>query len=244
MKCRISILCSLLVLMESCSTINIHQSSSTPTTQKLTLGSIGSSKDFILEKEFHNTAIPSYKAPIKVSVTAVPFNKQTFRTFTKAKTLQLTEVDIEYIDSLPNKPKYLQLQIADKVAVINALNDQENKAVKAYLSHGADANILTSISLALNQKDMEAIIGSDAVLLKEAGYKTYVLQLYKDAIKTQTIHFNQGVVFGYKTDNCCWQKGKTRQMNIVDLVGSHNDCPNGTYRSLKRAQKTNNYYKL
>ncbi|HEX9601148.1 MAG TPA: hypothetical protein VF985_06640, partial [Mariniflexile sp.] len=213
------------------------QVSQTNTTQQVVLGSIGLEKDFILQSEFNNTAIPDYKTPIKVSPIVTPFNKHTLKIFTKANALQAAKVTVNYVDSIKTKPHYIKLQIADKVAVIDAINNEENTAVKKYLSYNTDANIITSISIALNQHDLDAITKADAVFLVEKGYKTYVLQLYEDAAKTQTIPFNQGVVFAFKGSNCCWQANKYHKLDIVDLVSEFNNCPNNTYRSAKRSEK-------
>lgn len=225
-----------ILLLTSCKTISINQLSQTNTTQQVILGSIGLEKDFILQNEFNNTSIPAYKNPIKVSLIVTPFNKQAFKIFTKANALQSAHVTVNYIDSIKTKPNYIKLQIADKVAVINELNNDENTAVKKYLSHNSDANIITSISMALNQNDMEAVTQADAVFLIEKGYKTYVLQLYKDAVRTQTIAFNQGVVFEFKGSNCCWHATKYHKLEIIDIVSDFNSCPNKTSRSAKRAE--------
>lgn len=230
-------ICLVIWLLQSCKTIDIRQTSQTNTTQQVSLGSIGLDKDFILQKEFNNTAIPDYIEPLKVSVRVTPFNKQTYKTFIKAQALQPAGVKINYIDSIKNKPKYIKLQIADKVAVIDALNDTKNRSVKTYLSNNNHTNILTSVSLALNQNDLDAIVHADAVFLVEKGLKTYVLQLYKAGVKTDIIQFNQGIVFAYKSSNCCWQENKRHQVDIVDLVTEFNSCPNKTYRSAKRAEK-------
>jgi len=241
---NISVVFSIILLFSSCNTINLYETSQANTTQPVYLGSIGSEKDFFLQKGFNSSAIPSYKNPIKLSVVTKPFNKQTYKAFTKAKGLQSADINIHYVDSIPNRPKYIQLNIADKVAVINSLNSLENKDVKDYLSLQTYANVLTGISLALNQKDTENITNADAVFLIENGLKTYGLLLYKDKIKTGIISFNQGVVFAYETSNCCWQESKRHQINIVDLVDAYINCPKGTYRSAKRAKKPINYYKL
>ncbi|AUP79692.1 hypothetical protein [Flavivirga eckloniae] len=229
--------CFVFCILQGCKTIDIRQTSQTNTTQQVVLGSIGLGKDFLLQNEFNNTAIPNYKTSLKVAVKVVPFNKQTYKSFIKAKALQPANVKIHYVDSIKNKPKYVKLQIADKVAVIDALNNTENTSVKKYLSNNTNATVLTSISLALNQNNLDALTHADAVFLIEKGLKTYVLKLYKDGKQTQFIQFNQGVVFTYKTSNCCWQENKKHQVDIVDLVTEFNSCPNKTYRSAKRAEK-------
>lgn len=233
-----------MVLFTNCISLNLNSTSTIKTTQQVHLGSVGYEKDFILNSGFSTTAVPRYKEPVKVMAIAVPFNKATYNAYVKAKALQSANVAISIIDSIAEKPKYLKLEIADKVELIDALNGDENKNVKTYLSHNNSANILSSVSIAFSALDIENIIAADAIFLMEKGLKAYVLQLYKDGIKTQTVQFNQGVIFEYKTSYCCWQKTKTQQYNIVALVSGYDGCPKETYRSLKHARKTNDYYKL
>jgi hypothetical protein len=188
--------------------------------------------------------LPTYQKPIKTTVINKVFNNQTHKAFTKAKALQLADVNIHFVDSLPNKPHYLQLQIADKVEVLNTLNMDENRGIKDYLSRNAKAKVLSSIWIAFNQTDFDAILSADAVFLIENGAKTYALQLKKDNKKVGVIPFNQGIIFGYDTSSCCWQERKRNQMEVVDLVGGLNSCPNGTYRSAQRADKAIQDYKF
>ncbi|SFZ93397.1 hypothetical protein SAMN05428642_103110 [Flaviramulus basaltis] len=237
-------LISILLVLTSCKTIDFNQVSQTKTTQQVVLGSIGSEKEFLLQTGFNNSAVPSYKSPIKLSVVIKPFTKHTHKTFLKAKAVQSANIIVRYVDSLPNKPTYTQLQIADKVELIKALNADENTQVKDYLSHNPKGQVLTGISLTLNKETLEAITGADAVFLVEQGYKTYAIQLYKNKVKTQTIYVNEGIVFEYQTSYCCWQENNKHQLDIVDLVSKYSGCPNNTYRSSKRAKMNINYYKL
>jgi Pyruvate/2-oxoacid:ferredoxin oxidoreductase gamma subunit len=244
MKFSILKITFLFILATNCKTLGLDQAPYTKTTQQVPLGSIGSDKDFFLQQNYNNTAIPKYVEPIKLSVSIKSFNKQSFKNFIKAKFLQSAEVNINYIDSVANKPKYIELQLADNVAIVNAFNAKDNERVKNYLSHNEYANVVTGISLALNKNELEKIATADAVFLIENTHKTYVLQLYKENKKGGTIHFNQGIVFSYIMANCCWQENKKYQIDIVDIVNKNNNCPKKTYRSAKRAKKTINYYKL
>ncbi|GAA3614564.1 hypothetical protein Q4Q39_02660 [Flavivirga amylovorans] len=234
---------SITCFIVSCKTISL-QSYQTKTTQQITVGSIGTDKDFLLQQEFNSAAVPKYVEPIKLAVSIKPFTKQTFKNFTKAKALQSAKVKINYIDSIANKPKYIELQIADKVSIINAFNRKDNEDIKNYLSHNQNTNVVISISMALNENDLNNVTKANAVFLVEDIRKTYALQLYEANKKTGTIVFNDGIVFGYKTANCCWQENNKYQLNIVDLVTTFNSCPNNTYRYSKRAKKKINYYKL
>jgi hypothetical protein len=208
------------------------------------LGSIGSGKKSMLQNAFNPSAVPAYKTPIKVKATPINFNKRSFKLFTKAKDLQSADVSIRYVDSIPKKPNYLRLSIADKVGLIKALNDRQNQNIKTYLSINKHANVLTDLSIAVNDQDFEDITKADGILLTESGAKTYALHLYKGNKKARKINFNQGVIFEYKAAYCCWQENYKHQLQIVDLVNSYNSCPNKTYRASKQAKRKNNTYKF
>ena len=234
----------LFLTLTSCKTLSFDQVTQTKTRQQLQLGSIGTDKDFMFQQNYNTSAIPKYDDPIKLAVNIKPFNKQTHKAFTKAKELQASGINIVFIDSIPNKSQYIQLQIADKVAVIQSLNTKENNDIKSYLSNNRNTNVLTSLSLALNQNDLESVKSAEAVYLVEEAYKNYALQLFDTNKNKEIISFNQVVVFEYKTSHCCWQENNKYQLNIVDLVSDFNNCPNKTYRSANRAKKHINYFKL
>jgi hypothetical protein len=215
--------------------------SQTPTTQKLALGSIGSEKDFLLQKDFNYSGLPSYAKPIKLEVKPVVFKKLSYKQFEKARQLQNSNVSIVYVDSLEQKPKYIELVMADKIELVDAINSKKNKGVKNYLSHNKYANVLTHISVAFNQKHYEALTSADAVFLIEKAPKVYAIRIYKDATQ-KNILLEDGVVFQYSTSNCCWQEDNRRQLQIVDIVDIYSNCPNNTYKSSKRAKKKINYF--
>ncbi|TXG34845.1 hypothetical protein [Seonamhaeicola maritimus] len=243
MKPALILLFGFMLCVCSCKTINIA-TAQTKTTQQVILGSISADKEFIFQKEINHSAIPSYNVPIKLMVTPKIFTKQSYKAYAKAQGLQPYNINVKYVDSLPEKPKYIQLQIADKVTLLKALNGEENNGIKDYISHNKYANVLTSISMALNKQDLVGVLKAESLFLVENGYKTYALQLYNDGKKGRTIAFNQGVVFEYKATNCCWQENKKHDIDIVDLVGGYASCPNNTYRSASRAKKQINPYKL
>lgn len=239
-----------LLLLCSCKTLPLHQESQTKTTQSLTLGSVGSGKDFILQKAFKSSSYPKYNAPIKLSVIKEPFNKSNYKSFLKARAVQPSKVNITYIDSLKPKPYYIKLKIADKVALIKALNGKTNYNVNRYLELHPYANLITSLSIAFNEQDLKQIEQARSVFLVEESLKTYALELFTKDGKTKTIPFGSGVVFAYKASNCCWRGQRKARPYIVDVVTEFNNCPNGTYRSANRAnnkvapKKNINYFKL
>ncbi|GAB1856641.1 hypothetical protein MHTCC0001_14760 [Flavobacteriaceae bacterium MHTCC 0001] len=228
----------------SCKPSSFFEASSTKTANQVILGSIGSEKDFLLQKHFNSSALPSYRKPIRVQAVKKQFNKQTYKAYQDAATLQSAKIPVTYIDSLPNKPKYLQLQIADKVTLIEALNSEENSGVQEYLDHNAHAQVLTRISIVLKEEDMQGMIDADAIFLTEKRSKNYVLEVHKAEGAIATIRLNQGIIFQYQVSNCCWQENARHDIEVADLVGTYTQCPKSTYRSSQRAKKRANHYKL
>ncbi len=235
---------AILSLVFSCKSNSFFEVENTKTTEQVILGSVGSEKEFILQKGFNTSALPSYKQPIRLIVSPKDFDKQKFKMFEDAAAKQSASIAMTYIDSIAEKPKYVQIQIADKIAVIEALNGIDNEGIKDYLNHNTYAQVLTKMSVAFAAEDLERLIRAEAIFLKEKAPKMYVLELHDNEQKIETIWFNQGVIFEYQVSNCCWQENNRRKLNIVDLVGEYGSCPNSTFRSSKRAKKKINYYKL
>ncbi|WP_303316695.1 hypothetical protein Q4Q34_07780 [Flavivirga abyssicola] len=231
------IIAFIVVITTGCKTASIFQESQTSTKQQVPLGGVGLEKDFMLQQGFNSTATPKYAEPVKISALIKPFTKQVYKSFLKAKVSQSADVAIDYVDSLEVKPKFIQLKIADKVTLIKSLNNNNNREVKDYLSHNKAASIVSSISIAFSKQDLKLIQQADAVFLVESGMKNYALQLYQEGKKKDLIQFNKGIVFAYKTANCCWQENKRHQIHIVDLVNEFSHCPNKTYRNSERAKK-------
>ncbi len=234
----------LIVCFTSCKTVQINHEYQKSTTQNIQLGTVGEQKTFILEQDYNHTALPNYQTPIKVNVNPLEFNKSTFKVFSNAKINQNQKVSVNYVDSLENKPKYLKLDIADRVAVLNTLNNKASKDVFQFLQNKDQAHLVTSIALALNTDDINTIINADEVFLEVTGIKNYALNLYKGEIVQQTILFNDGVVFAYKTSSCCWKQNDKYQLEIVDLAEGNTKCPSQSYKSVKQAKKEINYFKF
>jgi len=239
---KISILVVFIFCFTSCKTISIQKEAHTKTEHNITLGVVGEDKQFVLKQDYNHTAIPEYENGIKVQVSNMDFNKTSFKAFTQSKMYQSKNVSVNYIDTISNKPKYLKLEIADRVGVLNALNSKENTDVFQFLENKKAAHLVTSITMALNESDLAEIENADEVYLEMVGKKSYSLKTYKNEKEQSSILFNQGIVFAYQTSNFCWKQNDKYQLEIVDLVEGNDKCPNRTYKSSKRAIKKIDYY--
>lgn len=241
---RYSIALILVTFFISCKSIKVNQEFQKTTTQNLQLGTVGEQKDFILEQDYNHVALPVYNIPIKVNVSPLSFNKSSYNAFVKAKPSQTQKVAVNYIDTLDAKPKYLKIDIADRVVVLNTLNSKTNQDVFQFLKNKDQAHVITSLTVVFNNNQLEVLSQADEVSLEVTGVKNYALKAYKDNILQQTILFNEGVVFAYKTSSCCWKQNDKYQIEIIDLAEGNNKCPNQSYKSANRAKKEINYFKL
>lgn len=240
---RLGLFCCLLILT-SCKTLSVQNKQYQTTTKQVALGSIGAHETFDLERTYTYSAVPDYVMPVKVQVTPIVFNKTKFRAFATAREFQASKVHLNFVDSIPEKPKFLNIETSDKVGLIHLLNSSENGSIKTYLQNQNRSHVVTNISMALNEKDMENLMTADEVFIEQIGLKAIGLALYSNTTLTRTINFNDGVVFAYRAASVCWKENSKYRLEIVDLVEGDNSCPNQSYSSAKRAKKKVDYFKF
>jgi len=233
-----------LFLIVSCKSISIENKQHFQTNENITLGSIGSDENFILEKTYSAIGIPKYFKPIKVNVTAISFSNTSYSVFRKANLSQKDIIKVNYHDSLKIKPNFLSINISDRISLIHLLNQKENIEIKDFLLNDNHSHIVTGISIVFDKEITEAIKNAEEIFIEQSGIKSIALKLYNKSKLESTINFNEGVVFSYRTASVCWKENSKYQLEIVDLVEGDNSCSKQTYKSSKRAKTDINYYKF
>lgn len=239
--------CLLIVFItpfSACKSISVQNKQYQATTEQVILGSLGQDENFVLEQTYSHVGIPNIFEPLKLYVTQMSFEKGTFRVFEKANTLQSAKLTIQYVDSLETKPTFLNIQTVDEIGLIAMLNDKENKDVKDYMMNQDESHIITNVSMVFDEATMQQLVKAEEVFLVASGLKSYTLNLYENKVLKNSISFNDGVIFGYRTSSACWKEDEKYQLQIVDLIEGDNKCPTKTYKSAKRAKKEINYYKF
>jgi len=231
------------ILLYSCKTLVVDDKNSILTQRPVSLLHIGNQEDLLLESNYKNNAIVTINQFVKVFATSNSFTKKSYKAFSKANTLQNKNIPVKYIDSLKNKPVYLSIVIADKIAVLDAFKEKQNYSLKEYLILQDDARLVTKVSLALQSSDVTNTQQAEEILLVPHGHKSYALELYSNTKMTQRILFTEAVVFAYNTSGICWKENKKHQLEIVDLVDG-SGCPSKTFKNANRAKKKINYFKL
>ncbi len=235
------ILCT---IVTSCSTLKIDQEYQQQTKHQKILGSIGEQKGFILEKGYNSLAFPYYENEILLSVKSISFNSATFKAFIKAKVGQSSAIQVNYADSLAQKPKFITLDIADRVLVLEQLKLPKNAFIHQFLSNKVDAQMVTSLALVLKPEDTKKLESAETVVLIQTSQKTYEVVLYTKHKPAHTIQLKDAVVFGYQASKFCWKQSSSYKLELIDLVETNDKCPNNSYSSASSAKKNINYFKL
>ena len=145
------------VLLQSCKPVVVDFKNSTLTQKSLSLLHIGNEEGLLSRSNYENNAITVTKVPIKVIISVNSFTKQTYKAFTRANKFKNKELYVKYEDSLENKPNFLSITIADKIAVLDAFKEKQNHSLREYLTLQPNARLITNISLVANPEDIRMI---------------------------------------------------------------------------------------
>jgi len=216
----------------------MHTASTTP----VALGVIGIHENHILNTDFQVTTIPTYKKGIRIGITASDFDKATYKAY--LATSKNNAQQITYIDSIETKPQFLKIELIDWVTTIAELQQGYNQQTIEYLKRQQDAEMISSVSLAISKQLINEINTAEAVFLVNKNYKQYELSLVKDGKSYKTIDFADTTIFGYRLSYFCWGENDKRRVTLFDIVDENNSCPKNTYKNAEKAKEKINYFKL
>ncbi len=206
------------------------------------LGVIGLHEEDVYSSEFQVLAIPEYKKLVRVNSTSVDFNKMTFNTYLKAD--KDNSQGIKYVDSLESKPRFLTLEILDRVGTIEELQKDYNVQTLTYLKSQKEAAIVTLVSLALPKVLIQEINNAEAIFLSDSSYKQYQISLVKEGKLYKTISFAETTIFAYELSFFCWGENDRKQIKMVDIIDEKTSCSKNAYRDAEKAKGKMNYFKL
>ncbi len=232
-----------IICLAGCRSISVNKSAMhTATTTPVALGVIGIHENHMRNTDFQVTTIPTYKKAIRVGITVSDFDKSTYKAYLQASTNNAQQ--ISYIDSIGTKPQFLKVELIDWVSVISELEQTHNQQTIAYLKRQKDAEMISSVSLAVSKQTIEEINIAEAVFLVNRNYKQYKLSLVKDGKSYKTIDFADTTIFGYRLSYFCWGENDKRRVSLFDIVDENESCPKNTYKNAEKAKEKINYFKL
>ncbi len=225
-----------LVILTSCKTVVVNKQTQKIASSALELGTIGKTKPNLQINTFEINAIPQLNQKIRVTAKVLPFNKATFKAYSKAAKLQGKKSTFKYVDSLPNKPMYVILKITDNVTLLEELNNEHNTTVFNYLKTVPNAQAITTISMVFDTNILNEISQAEELYLSNEKYKKYDLELYKNGKLHKTIELTTGTTFTYKLSSFCWGENGRHQPILVDVIDEHSNCNNNTFSNYQKVE--------
>lgn len=220
---RYTYLFIIVLLFFSCNTIKVGQDLHYKTTTKKVIGGFSEHKTYVLEKDYNEIAFPIYNAPLRLTVTKTS-NKNVLK------------------DSIITS--FIKFEIADKIAVLEALKSEKNKPVKEYLKNNSNTQLVSSIAISFKEKDQKQLLSATEVFLEQNTYKNYIFKAYNNGVLTAEINLNNGNIISYQLASACWKQNKQFSIEIINFVEPNNKCSNKSYKNPNRANRRINYYKL
>jgi len=232
----------IIISIVSCKTVEVNQQRQQTTKTVVELGVIGKITKGIETNTFQTTTVPVYKQKIRVSADILAFDDNTFNTYAQAALQQNKKIKITYIDSVANKPGYANLQILDKVQVLDELNATHNTGVNTYLQNATNNVLITGLSAYFDAIELSNISQAEEVYLINNKPKKYSLELVKSGKPFAIVDISKSVPFTYTTASFCWKKERGK-ISIANLTYRSETCARDTYKNVAKLNKKINYYK-
>jgi len=241
MKYYLVILSAFFLILTSCAGYKSKMQKAAITFPEI--GSIISTQGKILYTNTEQIGVPVWNKPLNVQVKKMPFNKATYHKYATYMEKASKINSIAYVDSLPYKPKYVHLQLANKITIATILNNDDNKELKTYLEHAASYKLVTSIQVALTEEMITNFVNAEMLLLEQDSLKNTYLVLVTNAQRKKML-FSELEVFGYEYASFCWGEDKYHNKKIKNLVVGDKSCPKETYKKAFKVKSDKSYLKF
>jgi hypothetical protein len=200
-------------------------------TQDVEILALGKSKSDLNEKNFETSSVGLIRNKIRVGVSKHSFTKSLFKNYTSQLLVVGMKKKIEYIDSISEKPTYYKVQLLDRVAFIDELNQEYNKSLLSYLKQTEGVYVISNISIVLSEKNIQLINVSDDFYLLTSTNKKAVIHAFKNDVEVGVLDMSLDFVLDYKLSKFCWGKGDSEKPEIFDVINEKEKCSYGTYEN-------------
>ncbi|WP_435624315.1 hypothetical protein [Flagellimonas sp.] len=178
---------------------------------------------------------------LNVSVSLLPFNRVSYVNYARGMQRAGKINSIPYVDSLPYKPKYLRVQLANLIEITKLFNNDEHQDLRTYISHDDSYKLVSALDIAISENDMDKFMDAQAIQLKKNKYESLELVVI-DGNQKSVYPFRSLHAFKYHYTNFCWGEGPYGNIIIENLVAEDEKCPKGT--RLKARKVSNNRYQF
>ncbi len=206
------------------------------------LGTLIKTKGDMWYSAAEQVGIPKW-SELKVDVKQLPFNRTSYYSYAKFMEQAGKINSISYNDSLPYKPKYLRLQLLDKLGLTNLLNADSHKTLRSYISNDDGYKLVTGLNITVPETEMPSFLQAEAIQLQKDEYDNIVLVVINGELERHYF-FSELHVFGYLYSNFCWGEDRYHNMIIENLISEGQKCPKGTYLKASKVNGDRSYLKF
>lgn len=211
-------------------------------TQLPSIAAIGKQDKSLLHTNFKQVGEPNLTKTIALSVRAIPFTKSKFKTYQNIKAKKGEKVYASYVDSLPLKPKYLHFEIKDKIGLKTLLNSADNNEVRSYLTKDVDCQIVSSISLYMDEMEADMYLRAEGLFLVTDTNGMLRMELINGKEK-QSVKLSKNEIFDYELMGFCWGENVYGKPQI-EVLNDNGNCPQGTEKNAQKLDDLKAYLKI
>ncbi|CAL2094026.1 conserved protein of unknown function [Tenacibaculum sp. 190524A02b] len=207
------------------------------TSKSVELGVVGNRKISVYKTDFDVTSIPVYKNLIKVTTVEKSFTKSIYKNYLDATKEKKGIHKVNYIDSLEVKPTYIDLILEDKVAVIKALNQEENESVFKYVKNIPEAKLVSALRMVSTPEVKKQLQQADAMYVKTNNQKNQKVYLFNKEKQIGVLDISKTTIFGYQVSSFCWEITEREKIKLATLLNEGENCTSNTKRNPKKLEK-------
>ncbi len=207
------------------------------------LGVLGKPGKSLLYQDFYPYGNPVLTTAVAVAMKEVPFNRSEFRKYADYKAARGQKTTVVYVDSLPNKPTYILLEITDMMVLQQQLNADENRGLRSYLAKEEDAKLVNRISFRVESKQAQTLAKAQGIFLTENHHGLLELECVLGQ-ERQRIALSELDVFDYNTVGFCWELDQYGKEKIALISIDKTNCPKGTSPKANKLDNTKPYLKI
>lgn len=229
------------VLITACGSYKSKQQAAKLTFPEL--GSIVHVKGEIWNPSTEQIGKPSWDEALSLAAQQLPFNKTTYTTYASYMANASQINGIPYVDSLPYKPKYIRLQLLDKIAATTVLNDKTNTAVREYLENDAAYKLVTRLDMTVPDAMMSEFIGANMIRMVKDTQLGKHLILTRGTAESK-INLADVQIFDYGVSSFCWGEDRYHRKQIEAILSEDEKCPKGTFKKASKVTSDKSYLKF
>ncbi len=186
--------------------------------------------------------VPNWSV-LKVDVKQLPFNRTSYLAYAKYMQQAGKINSISYNDSLPYKPKYLRLQLLDRLGITQLLNNDAHDDLRSYVSNDDTYKLVTGLNITIPETEMPSFLQAEAIQLQKDNYGNIQLVIINGEFERRYF-FSELHVFGYQYAHFCWGEDQYHNMIIENLISEDQKCPKGTHLKASKVNGGRSYLKF